>query len=144
MKIPTTEVKGMVEAVSQKSGGILIMGTWYNATNVTRNYVANVKKGEEVILSVDDKNNIHFFKKDHTVEVVDESKAIDIENHVIEIGKVVPNLNDRIFKAQCLNIASEFVCKRIAENEKVDTNVFIEMIYNVAKQIFERGKQEGF
>jgi len=57
-------IQGIVKAKSDKTNGLLIEGqeNWFNATEVTKKYVKNINKGDEVALEVDEEGKINFIK----------------------------------------------------------------------------------
>jgi len=58
----TNEIEGIVENVSQKTGGICIGGKWYSSTDRTKKFVLQANKGDKVKIEIDDKNAVNFIK----------------------------------------------------------------------------------
>lgn len=65
MEKAVENMKGVVEAFSEKTKGIMILGKWYNPTKVVAEYLANnaPKVGESVTLKLNDKGLVMFYSR---------------------------------------------------------------------------------
>lgn len=118
--VENEKVSGVVEQVSQNyDGGIKIGGVWYNGNKTTGQYVKGCKKGQNVEISIDEKNKIHFLKNlsggsapqkqndmpeeeyvDEQVPMTDEDRAVILDAEVKKYAglmKICKSATDGIF-----------------------------------------------
>lgn len=118
----TETLKGTIQAVSEKTTGLMIKDKWYTVIGTAKAYVKNKLKGEVIEYGINKYGKIMYFKVIGTMPSVRYSpdKIVPVPLPKIDpTQQQIPGVANGLFKQKCdlLLACKEFVLKNFDINE---------------------------